>query len=39
MTEADRDVINQKRVIVSSRRYAFNDIISGEATVNWQIAS
>ena len=39
MTEADRDVINQKRVIVSSRRFAFNDIITGEATVNLQIAS
>lgn len=39
MTEADRDVINQKRVIVSSRRFAFNDIIAGEATVNLQIAT
>jgi len=39
MTEADRDIINQKRVIVSSRRFAFNDIISGVATVNLQIAS
>lgn len=39
MTEADRDIINQKRVIVSSRRYAFNDIITGEGTVNLQIAS
>jgi hypothetical protein len=39
MTEADRDIINQKRVIVSSRRFAFNDIITGEATVNLQIAS
>jgi HK97 family phage prohead protease len=39
LTEADRDVINQKRVIVSSRRFAFNDIITGEATVNLQIAS
>ena len=39
MTEADRDIINQKRVIVSSRRFAFQDIISGEATVNYQIAS
>jgi len=39
MTEADRDVINQKRVIVSSRRFAFNDIITGQATVNLQIAS
>jgi HK97 family phage prohead protease/HK97 family phage major capsid protein len=38
-TEADRDVINQKRVIVSSRRFAFQDIISGEATVNYQITS
>lgn len=38
-TEADRDVINQKRVIVSSRRFAFNDIITGEATVNLEIAS
>jgi HK97 family phage prohead protease/HK97 family phage major capsid protein len=39
MTEADRDIINQKRVIVSSRRFAFQDIISGAATVNYQIAS
>jgi HK97 family phage prohead protease/HK97 family phage major capsid protein len=39
MTETDRDIINQKRVIVSSRRFAFNDIISGEATVNLQIAT
>lgn len=38
-TEADRDIVNQKRVIVSSRRFAFNDIITGEATVNLQIAS
>ena len=39
MTEADRDIINQKRVIVSSRRFAFNDIITGEGTVNLQITS
>lgn len=39
MTEADRDVVNQKRVIVSSRRFAFQDIITGEATVNLEIAS
>jgi HK97 family phage prohead protease len=39
MTEADRDIINQKRVIVSSRRFAFNDIITGQATVNLEIAS
>jgi HK97 family phage prohead protease/HK97 family phage major capsid protein len=39
MTEADRDIINQKRVIVSSRRFGFQDIITGEATVNYQIAS
>lgn len=39
MTEADRDVINQKRVIVSSRRFGFQDIITGEATVNLEIAS
>jgi HK97 family phage prohead protease/HK97 family phage major capsid protein len=39
MTETDRDIINQKRVIVSSRRFAFNDIISGEGTVNLQIAT
>jgi HK97 family phage major capsid protein len=38
-TESDKDVINQKRVIVSSRRFAFQDIITGEATVNYQIAS
>jgi HK97 family phage prohead protease/HK97 family phage major capsid protein len=39
MTEADKDIVNQKRVIVSSRRFAFQDIITGEATVNLQIAS
>jgi HK97 family phage prohead protease/HK97 family phage major capsid protein len=39
MTEADRDIINQKRVIVSSRRFAFNDIITGQGTVNLKIAS
>ena len=39
MTEADRDIINQKRVIVSSRRFGFQDIITGEGTVNLQIAS
>lgn len=39
MTEADRDIINQKRVLVSSRRFAFNDVITGEATVNLEIAS
>jgi HK97 family phage prohead protease/HK97 family phage major capsid protein len=39
MTEADRDIINQKRVLVSSRRFAFQDIITGEATVNLEIAS
>lgn len=39
MTEGDRDVINQKRVIVSSRRFAFQDIIAGAATVNLEIAS
>ena len=39
MTEGDRDVINQKRVIVSSRRFAFQDIISGVATVNLKIAT
>lgn len=38
-TEADKDIINQKRVIVSSRRFAFQDIITGEATVNLDIAS
>lgn len=39
LTESDKDVINQKRVIVSSRRFAFQDIITGEATVNLEIAS
>jgi HK97 family phage prohead protease/HK97 family phage major capsid protein len=39
MTEADRDIINQKRVIVSSRRFAFQDVITGEGTVNLQISS
>ena len=39
LTEGDRDVVNQKRVIVSSRRFAFEEIIAGEATVNLQIAS
>jgi HK97 family phage prohead protease/HK97 family phage major capsid protein len=39
MTEADRDIVNQKRVIVSSRRFGFQEIISGVATVNLEIAS
>ena len=39
MTEADKDIINQKRVIVSSRRFAFQDIITGEGTVNLSIGS
>jgi HK97 family phage major capsid protein len=39
MTEGDRDVVNQKRVIVSSRRFAFQDIITGQGTVNLQIAT
>jgi HK97 family phage prohead protease len=39
VTEADKDIVNQKRVIVSSRRFAFQDIITGEATVNYEIAS
>lgn len=39
MTETDKDVINQKRVIVSSRRFAFQDIISGQGTVNLSIAT
>lgn len=39
MTEGARDIVNQKRVIVSSRRFAFNDIITGEGTVNLEIAS
>jgi hypothetical protein len=39
MTEADKDVVNQKRVIVSSRRFGFQEIITGQATVNLQIAS
>jgi len=39
MTEADRDIINQKRVLVSSRRFAFNDIITGQGTVNLEISS
>jgi HK97 family phage prohead protease len=39
MTEAAKDVINQKRAIVSSRRFGFQDVITGQATVNYQIAS
>jgi hypothetical protein len=39
MTEADRDIVNQKRVIVSSRRFGFQEIISGVATVNLEITS
>lgn len=38
-TEADKDIVNQKRVIVSSRRFAFQDIITGEGAVNLEIAS
>jgi len=39
MTESDRDIINQKRVLVSSRRFAFDDIITGLGTVNLELAS
>jgi HK97 family phage prohead protease/HK97 family phage major capsid protein len=39
MTEADKDIVNQKRVIVSSRRFGFQEIITGEATVNLEITS
>ena len=39
MTEGDRDIVNQKRVIVSSRRFAFQDIITGKGTIALQIAS
>ncbi len=38
-TETDRDIINQKRVIVSSRRLAFQDIITGQGSVNLEISS
>lgn len=39
MTEGDRDVINQKRVIVSSRRFAFQDIIASQGTIALQIST
>jgi HK97 family phage prohead protease/HK97 family phage major capsid protein len=39
MTEGDRDIVNQKRVIVSSRRFAFQDIIAGKGTIALQIAT
>ena len=39
MTESFQDVVNQKRGIVSSRRFGFQEIITGQATVNLQIAS
>lgn len=39
MTEADRDIVNQKRVLVSSRRFAFESIIAGQGTVNLQVAT
>lgn len=34
MSESDRDIVNQQRVLVSSRRFAFNDIINGVGAVN-----
>jgi len=39
MTEAGTDIINQKRVLVSSRRFGFQDIHSGVGTINLVIAS
>lgn len=39
MTEADRDVINQQRVIVSSRRFAFQTIIANAGLSRLEIAS
>lgn len=38
MTEAAVDVINQKRALVSSRRFAFKDIIAGKGVINLDIA-
>ena len=39
MTEAGTDIINQKRVLVSSRRFGFQDIISGAGAVNLEFTS
>jgi len=39
MTEGDKDIVNQKRVIVSSRRFAFQDIIASKGSIALQIAT
>lgn len=38
-TETDRSVEDQKNILVATRRFAFEDIITGVATVNLEIAS
>jgi len=38
-TESALDIVNQKRVLVSTRRFAFRDIIAGEGVVNLEIAT
>jgi HK97 family phage prohead protease/HK97 family phage major capsid protein len=39
LTERDVNIEDQRRILVSSRRFGFTDIIAGEATVNIQIAT
>ena len=39
LTEGDKNVEDQRRILVSSRRFGFVDIISGVGTVNLEIAS
>lgn len=39
MTEAGKDVLNQKRFLVSSRRFAFRDIEVGQGSVSLEIAA
>lgn len=39
MTESDKDIEQQKRILVSSRRFGFVDIISGVGSVNLVIAT
>ena len=39
LTESDRDIEQQKNILVSSRRFGFTDIINGEGSVRLDVAS
>jgi HK97 family phage prohead protease len=39
MTETDRDIENQKNIIVSTRRFAFDEIIPAQGAINLAIAT